>query len=223
MQLVLTTVCEPTMLFMITSPNLGNVLDKLKRARAVMPAKIKEALDVDGRTAIDVASPAQALKEIALHTMEGFIESEEERDSLTMLVGGFSAGSEASGMTFSFRLMPKDNLPTVFDINEQKWQEIVDWVTNFKDLIGDEKNQDPQVIASRVIYWVKKDPDPWLRTDLPGRGALNPTGLVAITGLTGIPVPRLSLMLNAVLVAWVLYMKERMPMAVRSKMREAFT
>jgi hypothetical protein len=77
-------------------------------------------------------------------------------------------------------------------------------------------------IASRVAAAIRNDPRPWVNTDEPGRGALNPEGLAMITGLTGMTAPQASLMLTAVLASWSIFVRQNIGSIAVSKIREAF-
>jgi hypothetical protein len=222
---------------LISSPNLTAVIGRFIRAKAVLPQKIKEAV-APGEWISD-------LRMVAFETLRAVALSDVERDAIPAIMETFGSGTAlfqhfvgpepiavGGGSAFSLSAFPFSALGKAFDpveltSNQDFRQRVVDWVAQYK--IKDERDTDATgqfldnaQIASRVAAAIRADPEPWLRTDMSGHGALNPEGLAMITGLTGLTDGQACRMLKAVLAAWAAYVRMKIGRVAVIKIREAF-
>lgn len=224
------------------SSNLSTVLGKFKRAQAELPERIATALDASKYVLI--------MRDIAHFAMENSgIFNDDERAQIPLIAERITATSGVNSMQFVLQVQSFDSFAGIGNINDdlkfdeagnpdwtiagdQPPKELVDWVRDYKEKdpardayrSGQKKGEwySDERIAKRVMAAMKENPEPWFRTDIPGHGALNPTGVAAVAGLSGVPPEKLSKALLIVLYEWRRQMVEFLPDAVAIRIRLAF-
>ena len=107
-------------------------------------------------------------------------------------------------------------------------QEIRDWITSgAKDLdqaldFDAAGNPDYERIIFRVLRSIQEDKEHWFGTDQPGHGALNPTGLAQTLGIASVDAERISGALETILAAWVVYIRETLPLNAQRAIHACF-
>ncbi len=199
--------------------------------------RIETAFDADRYLGI-----MKGVAETVLRNSDIF-ETDLEKQQIPLLVESITGESTGTKMEFVMRAVSVSNLfPGEFDAQGNPiWdsqsqssppKDVVEWVAQFKEK---EKERDAfrsgakkgewysdEKIAARVLQAIQRDPTPWMRTDQPGHGALNPTGLARIVGLTGLAPEKVSRALLLVLMEWKKGMQEIIPHAIRLRIQAAF-
>ena len=202
--------------------NVKDVMARLEKARREAPAAVNAALRPDF-----YRSGMLYLAETAMNAVADTVE---ERAAVPVILNTFRAGKEGLKTIFSLNGMAAESLRHIDEagIFEIPRQEVVEWVEQHKkitdrDRLKSGEQMPSEMIAERVVSAIERDPEPWLRMDEPGRGALNPTGLAMIVGLVGLPAGKVEQMLLAVLRIWSEYVRETAPQVIRHRIRKALS
>jgi hypothetical protein len=215
--------------------NLDSVIGKFKKAQRELPDRIDAVMD-DRKYLL-------VMKDVAHFALErSGLFDEDERAQIPLLVERITSSSGDNKMQFVLEAKSaSDFLFPEFDaVGNPIWdagapeppKEVVDWVSEYKEKDperdaykkGRRKGEwyTDERIAKRVMAAIERDPTPWFRTDEPGHGALNPQGLAAIVGLTGLPAEKVSKALLIVLYEWKKALSEELPHTIAAQIRSAF-
>lgn len=182
---------------MFTS-NIQSVIGKLEGFRRNIPHVLRAQL-----------TPSQwaGMKDLAQAAMLAAARNEIETNAVPAILATMSAEANSAGIEFSLKGLPFAQLGLPDFWKHAAYDDVVRWVEEFKrkdkrDVDEDGEPLSDAVIAEHVLQAVRHDPEPWLRTDEPGHGALNPEGLAAFVGLVGIGPAVLERLLLAALQAW---------------------
>lgn len=203
---------------MITS-NAKDVAARLSRKSKELPKVVSESV-----------APRRhfgALVHLAEEAMVAVAVTDEERKAIPLILKTILGRKTEVGASYSARAVSIHQLEAI-DPNDPLGgvprDEVVKWVAQFKEKRApqDQYKRGPKagqwyedsVLATRVLRAIEINPDPWFRTDEPGRGALNPTGLAAIVGITGLQTANVERLLLAIARIWSIYAREAMPQAV---------
>jgi hypothetical protein len=175
------------------------------------------------------------LPDLYLYDLDNIVRSElrqagVEESAIDQMIEGMEVTEKEWGM--SFKMGSPDGRGSI---------SIEDWIREYKkldpqrDYDKDGQLHSPEQIMAQIRGGAQKegyvqndDPDlmplpaSFLAEGVEGRGALNPTGLVAMTSAAGIPSDKLCGALEAVLAAWKQHLTERLPGDIIQRVRNAF-
>jgi hypothetical protein len=212
---------------MIRSPNLRRVISRLENARDRIPTRVQKAIAPE--------KFVRVFRELAEQAMLGVAVNDTEREAIPSILASVVGSKTDLGSRFDARSTPLQistvNPNDPFQV-EIPTQEVIDWVKNYKDLKQDRdyfktgpnagEPYPVEWIASRVMFAIKRDPEPWFGVDKPGQGALNPKGLLAIAGETGLPPASIERLLMAVIHYWAAYAVEKIPAIIGREILATF-
>lgn len=139
---------------------------------------------------------------------------------IAIILGTFEASRNANRMEFSIKGLSVDGLrPHIDDdldfdamTGDPNWgvdaiDQIMEWIEEYKRL--DERDEfasgrriPTREIAYRLVYAIERDPSAFFSRNEQGKGMLDPTGLVAKTGLVPLPPDVVATKLEEILQLW---------------------
>jgi len=202
------------------SHNLDKVIARLETAHSQIPSAVESS--VNPRLYLD------QLKAIAQEKLSDSVAgwqalTREQSDLVSLILATFAHYVIESGFRVSLGgavVGGGDRMPTP--------QEIRDWITSgAKDLdqaldFDAAGNPDYERIIFRVLRSIQEDKEHWFGTDQPGHGALNPTGLAQTLGIASVDAERISGALETILAAWVVYIRETLPLNAQRAIHACF-
>lgn len=209
--------------FVVITTNAKSIAERLKASVGKMPAAIAAAVSPEKHIA--------TLKYLGEQAMEAVSVSDQEREAIPKIIATVLGRKTKDGASFSMGASPALSVGAD-PIVEAEMKDLADWVTAFKEKddrdrikTGPDAGQfmSDAAIARRLFFAIKADPTPWLRTDSTGHGALNPEGLVSITGATGLTSQAVSRLLVAAIKIWSTYARDAFPSAVAGAIRNSLT